>query len=115
MKKNISNPTWDKICSSVNSAKTVIVGNSGSGKSSLLKLVANKKFDENISPSQEGFVETETISYKIVGNKVKNVIYDLTGDPEKAPLIEGMIFKNLDQGMGGCRDQIVMFSPVGPV
>merc|ERR1712227_42576 len=84
----------DKICSSVNSAKTVIVGNSGSGKSSLLKLVANKKFDENISPSQEGFVETETISYKIVGNKVKNVIYDITGDPERAPLIEGY-FENI--------------------
>ena len=71
------------------------MGNSGSGKSSLLKLVANKKFDENISPSQEGFVETETISYKIVGNKVKNVIYDITGDPERAPLIEGMILKSM--------------------
>jgi len=79
----------DKICSSITACKTIIVGNSGSGKTSLLQRASAKTFDEDTIHGQEGFVQDDSLSYKLVGNKLVNKVWDITGSPEENPSIRG--------------------------
>jgi small GTP-binding protein len=79
----------EKICSSVNLTKTIIVGNTGTGKSTLLQYNATKAFNPDIKAGQEGFVKEETFRYSIVGNSLTNKVWDITGDPKNSPFIKG--------------------------
>ena len=69
------------------SFKIIIVGNSGVGKSSLLKKAVIDKFKEDYHPTI-GF-ELQLIYYKINGKKIKLQIWDTCGQEMYRSLIQG--------------------------